>query len=188
MNTYQRTQQHPKFIFKTIGWLLIIGWILIAGGRLIQKQLAGVEYQRVASSNWDLSERASTIAQKSEYMTTFESALESQKLSGYNSSFFFPTPSTDFNQNMKALHSLSKRLHDITGMDEQGFAYQTAIQQITAQEQGEAKSMLDCFESCWLRENHWTLWNPIVVILMVIIEAILCIGGVVCLAKGYDFP
>jgi hypothetical protein len=60
---------------------------------------------------------------------------------------------------MVALKSLQGRMHQIQSMDEQSFAYQTAIQQITAQEQGEAAHLTDTFEGCWYLRNYSALWQ-----------------------------
>ena len=44
-------------------------------------------------------------------------------------------------------------------MNVQSFAYQTAIQQITQQEQGEAQYMLKVFQGSWMLIHYWYLWN-----------------------------
>lgn len=153
--------------------LLLIGLgLLIAGPRLLFRTYADFEYTNTVESNWDLSVRASTLVQKSEYMDKFVSALEKCNLQGTNSSLFLQTPETDFNENFKALKSLQKRLKDISGMNENDFAYQSALQQITAQEQGEAQAMLGHMESCWLKQNYYTLWNWMVVTFFVLLEGI----------------
>lgn len=44
-------------------------------------------------------------------------------------------------------------------MDANSFQYNTAIQQITQQEQGEAIDMLSVFQGCWYKENYILLWG-----------------------------
>lgn len=44
-------------------------------------------------------------------------------------------------------------------MDANFFQYNTAIQQITQQEQGEAIDMLSVFQGCWYKENYILLWD-----------------------------
>ena len=44
-------------------------------------------------------------------------------------------------------------------MNVASFEYQTAIQQITAQEQGEAQAMLEVFSGIWWKNNYIFLWD-----------------------------
>lgn len=158
-------------------FLLVLG-LLIAVPRGITRVIMTYEYTNKVECNWDLSVRASTIAQKSEYMDKFVSAIEKCNLEGTNSSLLLQTPETDFNENFKALKSLQKRLKDISGLDENSFAYQTALQQITAQEQGEAGAMLRHIQSCWNRQNYYSFWNWIYVVGFVLLEGIPMIVGI----------
>lgn len=129
--------------------MFIVG-ICLSIGRGAQRIYANYEYTNTVESSWHLADRASTIAQKSEYIDKFAASLDGQHLQGTNANLFLQTPQSAFDENRKALQSLQNRLRDISKMDESSFAYQTAIQQITAQEQGEAKGILDSFESCWM--------------------------------------
>lgn len=164
-------------ISSKVGWLLLAIGIIFACSRGAYRYYAKFDYRNTISNNWDLSERASTISQKSEYMNKFVAALETQHLTGLNSNLWFQTPSTSFDENMKALKSLQKRLIDISGMDETTMAYQTAIQQITAQEQGEGKSMLDVLYKCWQRQNYYTIWNPLISGIFLLIQGVLIFFG-----------
>jgi len=118
-----------------------------------------VEYDRVIYSNWTLADKSSTIKAKSDYINKFVTALESAGLQGQHDAVFFPTPDNDFDLNMQALKTLQGRLIEIQSIDINSFAYQTAIQQITAQEQGEANAMLGVFEGVWFKQNHFLLWS-----------------------------
>jgi hypothetical protein len=164
---------------KIIGIILIIAFVIIASVRFINHIRIRYEYINKISSYWDLSEKASTIKLKSEYINKFVTALEKSGLQGMNDALFFPTPSTDFDQNFITLKSLQKRLIDIDTMNIQSFAYQTAIQQITQQEQGEGKCMTDVFKGCWLKEHYYTYWSEFFIIISVIIELIILIVGLV---------
>jgi len=117
------------------------------------------QYSKQFGSYWNLAEKASTIVQKTEYIDKFIQALEESNLKGKYNVLFLDTPDNSFDKNLEALKSLQKRLHEIQTMDITSFQYQTAIQQITSQEQGEAKAMLDVFYEIWWKENHILLWN-----------------------------
>jgi hypothetical protein len=107
---------------------------------------------------WSLSDKASTLDQKSAYLDQYVSGIEGQTFAPNNATIF-PTANTAFAQNLIALKSLQGRMHQIKGMDESSFAYQTAIQQITAQEQGEAQALTSTLEGCWMLQHHPMLWG-----------------------------
>lgn len=157
---------------KTNKLLLAIG-IILCLGRLGFRLYANYDWDSQVGSYWDLSERASTISQKSEYMDKYVGALEVANLEGTNSATFMKTLESSFDENMKALKSLQSRLHDIDTMSESGFAYQTAISQITEQEQGQAKDMNDNIASCWWKVNYYTLWNKLIWVSILIVEILL---------------
>jgi len=116
------------------------------------------EYSNTIGSYWELSDKSSTLKQKSEYLDKYVAAIRAGQFAP-NDATIFPTPNNSFDQNMVALTSLQGRMHQIEGMDESSFAYQTAIQQITAQEQGEAEALTSVFKSCWFLRNHSLLWG-----------------------------
>lgn len=154
-------------VFSVIGLVWITGFITC-------QVRAEYEYETKISSNWSLADKASTIKQKSEYIDKFVKALEDQHLEGQHSAIIFPTPNNSFDENFKALKSLQERLEEIQVMDPKSFEYQSAIQQITAQEQGEAHRMLIIFYDCWLKQNHIMLWSwvaGISVMLFVLVTA-----------------
>ena len=164
---------------KATGIILLVVGIVFAISRGIFRIYVHYEYKNEIGCNWDLSDRASTIAQKSEYLDKFVLALEKCKLDGTHDALFFPNDENDFTQNMKALKSLQKRLRDISTMDENSFAYQTAMQQITAQEQGEAHNLLDTLYGCWQKEYHYSVWNNLMVIGFLILQALMIIAGII---------
>lgn len=138
---------------------------------------ASYDWNNNYQSYWDLGVKASTIEQKSEYIDKFVNAVNQPKLKGVNDALFFPTPNNNFDQNLIALQSLQGRLHDIQKMDPSSFQYQSAIQQITSQEQDEATDMLSVIHGSWLKVNHPILWNPLITLIGFISVIILFIVG-----------
>lgn len=163
---------------KTIGIILLTLGIMFAIFRGAIKIYANYDYVNEIYSDWDLADRASTIAQKSEYINRFVGAIEKQGLNGLNANLIFITNRSDFSENLRALKSLQGRLNTIIKMDENSFAYQAALQQITEQEQGGASNMLDVIEGCWYRKNYYTIWNPIIVWTFLMMQAGLIILGI----------
>jgi hypothetical protein len=144
---------------KIVGSILLSISIILGIVLLIIDITASWHYENDYLNYWQLADKASTIAQKSEYIDKFVSALEKSGLQGTNANLIWQTRNSSFNYNFEALKSLQQRLEDIKTMDINSFAYQTAIQQITAQEQGEAEDMLNVFRSCWQRVHYPYLWN-----------------------------
>lgn len=134
------------------------------------------EYKKLYSSYWSLAEKQSSIEEKSFYIDKFFRALQVSSMHGQYNAVFLKTPNNSFDMNLEALKSLQVRLNEIKKMDVSSFQYQTAIQQITAQEQGEAKNMLNVFSGVWWKTNHIMLWNWICIIHCLIICSIIFFG------------
>lgn len=168
---------------------IAIGLIVICGSILILNIIFGVranyQYKNSIESYWSLSEKSATISKKAEYMDKFVAAIQQQGFEGQYNSSFYKTPNNSYDQNFEALRSLQQRLHEIEGMDIRSFEYQTAIQQITAQEQGEADAMTSVFQGLWYKNHYVMLWNWVayVQILSVIIVLIIAI---ILLLASYD--
>ncbi len=162
---------------RTLGIIMIIFGSLFAITRGCMNVYSGYEYDKTIGSNWDLADRASTLAQKSEYVNKFVIALDSCKLDGINNSIFLATPDRGFSENMRALKSLQNRLIQISCMSESDFAYQTALQQITAQEQGEAHELTRNLYGCWQKVNHYTLWNDLISLSFLLLQFIIIVVG-----------
>lgn len=158
---------------KLFGALLLTAGILFATARGIFHTYVHYDYKNKIGSYWDLADRASTISQKSEYINKFVEALEAEKLYGVHNALFFPNDENSFSENMKALKSLQQRLITISSLDENSFAYQTAMQQITAQEQGEANQLTKNLRGCWEKENYYTAWNILFVIGFLLLQIIM---------------
>lgn len=144
-----------NIMLKFMWFLLALGLLV---GRGVQEFRVGYQYNRDIDSYWTLGVKASTLQQKSTYLDQYIKALEDAHLSG-NDAIIFPTPDNSYEQNMVALKSLQGRMHQIQGMDEQSFAYQTAIQQITGQEQAQADNITGTFEGIWYKTNHIFFWG-----------------------------
>lgn len=170
---------------KIISIVLIIGGIAFATLRGCKHISVGYEYKSEISGYWELSDKSSTIDQKSFYLDKFISAIEKENLTGMNDALFYPNIDNSFDENFKALKSLQQRFKEISKMDEGSFAYQTAMQQITSQEQGEAKEMLSVISGCWEKKNHYTTWNIFIVLGFLIIQALMIMIGFIILEEDY---
>ena len=141
------------------GAILTVFMTILLVCNIIGEVAGNYSYSKNFESSWNLAEKASTIQQKSTYIDAFIQKLEAGGFQGEYNALFLETPNNSFDENLKALKSLQGRLHEIQTMDPTSFQYNTAIQQITAQEQGEAKPMMDVFEGIWWKENHFFLWS-----------------------------
>lgn len=122
------------------------------------------DYQNKYASYWELADKSSTIEEKSRYIDKFVERLESSGLNGSYNAIIYPTPTNSFDYNLNALKSLQARLQEIKTMDVRSFEYQTAIQQITGQEQGEAREMLSELQGSWNKVHYFYYWDWIGVI------------------------
>jgi hypothetical protein len=146
---------------------------------------ASYEYERTVKAEWSLADKSSTIPAKREHVDKFVKTLEDSGLEGKYNALIFPTADNSFDANFAALKTLQQRLHEIEGMDIRSFEYQTAIQQITAQEQGEAKAMLDVFEGVWYLKYHIFMWEYINVIISVFLMLSIA-AAALCLVFQFD--
>lgn len=144
----------------------LAGWIIFSLGVILliclitQAVIANYNYERKFLSYWELSDRSSTILAKEQYITQFVNAINQDRSSfaDYNA-LILKTPQNNFDNNLKAVTTLRDRLKDIEGMNESDFAYQTAIQQITAQEQGEAGNLLGIVEGAYYLGSYPLQWE-----------------------------
>jgi len=120
---------------------------------------ADYEYSKEYESYWDLSVKASSLSKKIEGIDKFVGQLEKSGLQGKHNALFLETPNNSFDENFQALKSLQIRLHEIEHMNIKSFEYQTALQQITQQEQNEADGMLHVFSGVWCKDNYFFLWD-----------------------------
>ncbi len=162
---------------RTLGVVLTIGSIVM----LIISGIVGVighyQYSKQYDSYWELSVKASSIEKKIEGIDKFVQALEKSDLNGKYNALFLETPNNSFDENFAALKSLQIRLHDISKMDIKSFEYQTALQQITGQEQNEAAGMLSVFSGIWWKDNHFFLWDWICITQICVFIGLVLIGA-----------
>jgi hypothetical protein len=152
---------------KITGIILIVICIIMMIFQIKSCVSSNYEYENKISSYWALADKSSTIVEKSKYVKQFVEILEKSNHADYNA-IWLKTPNNSFLKNLEALKSLSVRLDQIKGMNVESFAYQTAIQQITAQEQGEAKEMLSVFEGCWVKDKYFIVWEWFAVVFCLI--------------------
>jgi len=106
---------------------------------------------------WELADRSSTIEAKEKHIAEFVSVLEKDKENGVlasHSAFILKTPDKAFDNNFEALKTLASRLSEIKTMNPSSFEYNTAIQQVTQQEQGEASAMIGVLSDCYTIKNN----------------------------------
>lgn len=171
---------------KVIGIVLVIITSIILLIEIGVAIFAKIQLNREVVSYWNLSDKSSSIVKKTEYLDKFVLALEKQNFEGqYDAINAFKTPDNSFDDNFAALKSLQTRMHDIQKMDVTSFEYQTAMQQITGQEQGEADAMISIFKGLWWKNNHYLLWNAPGVIQIVFVIIILIVGIVLWSNNSY---
>lgn len=133
-----------------------------------------------------MADKSSTIKGKLENLEKFSDKLKSYHLEGLNSKYIYPNLTSDFNNNLKAFSTLVSRLKDISTMDENSFAYQTAMHQITEQEQGQAGEMISVFSDCYTRKYHESLLNPLTIFIFVMIQFLLIAFGFGLFSAGFS--
>lgn len=141
------------------GFALIIAGVLGLIGFVVLDVRAGYQWESEIYSNWQLSDKSSTLEAKADYIGQFIVALKSGNM-GDHDALIYKTANNSCENNLKAVETLKGRLDEIKGMDTTSFQYQQAIQQITEQEQGEAHNLIGTLNGCWMKANHYFLWNP----------------------------
>ncbi len=116
------------------------------------------------------------MSNRNTYIDMFVEALDNSGLKGKYNAIYLKNPDNSFDKNLEMLKTLQTRLYEIKTMNISSFEYQQAISQITAQEQGEAKNMLDVFEGTWYLENHTWLWDWIGFLRLTFGIVLICIG------------
>lgn len=158
--------------------LLTVGFLVIAA-MITAVVVSNYRYEKNYSCYWTLADKSSTIVAKRAYIEQFVAALESGYESGQfaaNNAIFTKTPDNNFKYNLEALKSFASRLNEISGMNPSSFEYNAAIQQITAQEQGEAKALLEVFDGCYTLANYPYIWNWIAALLSMAFVVIVVVG------------
>lgn len=139
-------------------WLTLFVFVALHAGT----ELYGdYRYDNEVGGYWSLSIKASSLEQKTIYLDKFISALDSNGLAGMNDSLILSTPNNSYDQNMVALKSLQKRMHEMQSMDVSSLEYQQAMNQITGQEQGDSREMTTTLRSIWFKKNYFFLYGGI---------------------------
>ena len=161
---------------KKIGGFMVVIGIITLVFMCVSAVVTSYEYSKKVESYWMLADKSSTITEKSRNIDLFVTQFSNEKYKGAYDAVVFKTPDNSFDANFKALTSLQLRLHEIQTMDINSFEYQTAIQQITAQEQGEARQMLQTLESIWYRVNYWYLWDWFAFLIVLFASSFIVVG------------
>lgn len=168
------TKKKLLTIFSTI-FAVSAAWLIFMG---VQDVRVDYKYEREIGGFWSLADKASTLDQKSDYIDKYVAALESSGAMHGNNAIIFPTPDNELAKNMEAIRSLQTRLHQSRNMNPASFEYQQAIQQITAQEQGEARAMTSTLYNGWLLNGGYCyLWGWVWALLFLIPLALASISG-----------
>jgi hypothetical protein len=162
---------------KILGTLFIVASIISIGVLIFAFVYSDWQWNNSVLSYWSLADKSSTIQAKADYIDKFVLALKSNNLAD-NDALIFKTADNNCENNIKAVSTLQGRLEEIKGMNPSSFEYQQAIQQITAQEQGQADSMLSNLNGCWLKTHWYSIWNPLLNILWLIIIGAFIIFGI----------
>ena len=181
---YGKSNTRWKFSF----FILLLSFFVLGMYQIKQKVVGDYQYEKNYGQYWELSDKSSTITAKQEYIVEFQNALMNGKTNGAFAEFnavFLQTQNNNFDANLKALETLSQRLTEIQEMDPSSFEYNTAIQQITQQEQGEASKMLDVFHGCFMLQNYMIAWGWVAGITVV---SLIIIGSATlfCLIIGWS--
>lgn len=129
---------------------------------IVGEKVANYQWENQYSNSWSLADKSSTIEAKSMHIDKFIELLEAGNAKGdfaSHDALFMKTPNNSFENNLNALKTLSSRLHELKDMDPDSFQYNTAIQQITQQEQGEAQAMMNVIGNCWCLANYPIVWG-----------------------------
>lgn len=161
---------------KSLGIFLTIFSSLAIIMSIIFTVISNYRYENEIGSYWSLADKSSTVIKKSENIDKFVDALESSGLNGKYNAIYLKTPDNSFDMNFEALKTLQQRLREIKNMDVTSFEYNTAIDQITAQEQGEANELISIFKGIWYKENYILLWDWIAFSQIVFFLAVFILG------------
>jgi hypothetical protein len=182
---FYEVRERRRKIYNWLG-LFVCGLILAVIG-IVSAIAENYTWTRDYYSFWSLADKASSIPAKQQKLEEFYKCLVNGRERGVfasNNAKFLITPDNSFDTNLQALKTLVDRLEEIKQMDPTSFQYNTAIQQITAQEQGEAKAMLGVFEGCYALVNYpiaWEWFGGIFWTFVVVLLLVSCIGFIVAL-------
>lgn len=160
----------------TLRHTLVFGGLIILIAYIALAFPAFNDYNQQHENYWELADRSSSIEDKYVYIDQMVKSFENSDLHGMYDASFYKNPSNNFDNNLQALKTLRDRLDEIKDMDVTSFEYQTAISQITAQEQGEARAMLTVLQGCWFKNNHILYWGWVATVFSILLAAMIIVG------------
>ena len=169
---------------KTVSAIAVAIGIILLAGQIRNAVIANYRLEKGYMQLWQLADKSSTIPAKQKYIAQFVAALESGYAKGDFASYdavWLETPNNSFEANLAAVKTLSARLDEIQTMKPSSFEYNTAIQQITAQEQGEAKAMMSVLDGCYTLAHYPSVWGWIGLILLAVELLLIVVGGFIWL-------
>ena len=151
-----------KSPFATLAGIVFFAGLVVLGYQIRTSIVANYRFERDYLQLWQLADKSSTIPAKQKYIAEFAAKLKEGSTHGEfatHDAIWLRTPNNSFEGNLAAVETLAGRLTEIQQMNPSSFEYNTAIQQITAQEQGEAGNMLVVFEGCYMLQNYPVAWR-----------------------------
>jgi hypothetical protein len=165
-------------ILKVVGVLVALSAFVVWGVAIVISTKASYNYTAKYESKWNLAEKSSTIAAKQQHIAAFVTAIRNNPSDfASHDAIWLRTDDNSFQKNMEALETLKTRLDEISQLNPNSFEYNTAIQQITAQEQGEASAMLNVINGCYYRANYPVLCGWIGMLTFLMLPGMLMVGG-----------
>jgi Tfp pilus assembly protein PilN len=170
---------------KAIGFLLIFGAVIgltvcLAGGGIYLTYSYNVRMGQYAQ----LADDASTAQKKLEHLNKYKEQVQ-KYIQRNEARYIFKKERLTRNNQLAILDTLIQRLDEATKMQPDTMQYQQAMLQITGQEFDHVLTQINSiFNACWLRQSglavfslwfSWILW------------LVLFIGGLICLAQGYNW-
>lgn len=143
--------------------------LALAAFQITSAVKASFSFKRDYLFEWSLADKSSTIEDKTVHISNFIQRLEAGHAGGGfagHDALFLQQPDNSFAANLVALKSLQKRLVEIGDLEPDSFQYNTAIQQITAQEQGEAGAMLKTFKGCYQLSQYPITWGWVGIVIL----------------------
>lgn len=169
---------------KTVSIICFVLSAVLIPTLIYQNVQCNYQYANKYNKYWALADKSSTIEAKFNHIQQFSTALHEGYNKGdfaANNAIWLITDNNSFEQNLIALDTLVERLREIQTMNPSSFEYNTAIQQITAQEQGEANEMLKVFEGCFTLSNFPLIWDWIDFLVTSILIILITIGLILLL-------
>jgi hypothetical protein len=163
----------------------IVGWVLVVLSIVLFTVYgfgALSVHNRVMNSSlsyWNLADKSSTLEAKCDNIDKFVAAINKETFTT-NNAWLYPNINNSIEYNKAALLTLQKRLHEIKRLDPNSLAYATSIQQITAQEQGEAQYMIGEIYGCLYKATYSMYWGWLSVLILTLYSIIFIVGCVFC--------